>query len=335
MTTLTQHTDPDPTAEPDAGAHAGKRRIPSFAYKLMLLAAALIWGLSFVVMKDAVDVLEPATLIGVRFFVCGLILAVVFQKRLRAHLDRRYVLGGLACGALIFIAYWLQTIGLANTTPGKNAFITATYVVIVPFAWWLAARRRPTAANVVAAVLCVVGIGLVSVTGNLTVGFGDLMTLVSAVFFAAHIVYVAIASKDRDVFVLTVYQFLFGGVLGLLIGGLTEPAPDLSLVTPAFLFNMAYLVLFASLLALLFQNVAIAKVPPAQGALLLSLESVFGVLSSVLLYGEAMTLRLVVGFALIFVAIVVSETFPLKEAPWHRKSNAPKQASSTEATSSS
>lgn len=286
--------------------------IPTWIYKLLLVVATILWGLSFVVMKDTVDVIGPASLIGVRFFACGIILGVVFMRRMRAHFNRDHVIKGLIIGVVLFLAFWIQTIGLAHTTPGKNAFLTATYCVIVPFAWWALSRRRPTIFNVIAAVMCVAGVGLVSNLGSLSMGYGDAMTLLCAFVFAIHIVLVAKFSDGCDIYVLTVYQFLFGGIAGIAIGGAVETWPTFDQITPDFLFNMAYLIIFASCIALLIQNVALAHVPPAQASLLLSLESVFGVLFSVILYGEEVTLQLLAGFALIFAAIVVSETFPLK-----------------------
>ncbi len=290
--------------------------MPPFAYKLMLLAATVIWGIAFVVMKDSVDVLPPAQLIGVRFLLTGLLMAAVFHRRLRGSLNRGFLGAGAVLGLVTFLAFWVQTVGLADTTPGKNAFLTATYCVIVPFMLWALTRKAPTVANVAAAVLCVAGIGLVSVAaGTFTVGFGDLMTLLCAVFFAAQIIAIARFSQRYDVLGLTVYQFLFGGALGMVIGATTEPAPALSaVISPDFLFNLFYLVVFASGVCYLFQNVGLAHVAPAQGSLLLSLESVFGVLASVLLYGEVVTGRMMVGFALIFAAILLSELAPARKA---------------------
>lgn len=289
------------------------RNIPPIVYKLMIVAATVIWGFSFVIMKDAVSVLEPAWLIGARFTLTAVVLTVVFFRHMKGAFTRDYLITGGILGLLNFLAFWTQTIGLAYTTPGKNAFLTATYCVIVPFVFWIIARKRPTAFNLVAAVLCVAGVGMVSLgAGAVTIEFGDFMTLVCAVFFAVHIACVSKFAQGRDILAITVYQFWVGGICGMVIGGLTETAPNLAAISPEFAFNMFYLVIFASCVALVFQNVALAHVPPAQGSLLLSLESVFGVLFSVLLYGEQMTARLVVGFALIFGAIVVSEVFPEK-----------------------
>ncbi len=291
------------------------RALPGFVYKLMLLGATVIWGFAFVVMKDAVDVLPPAQLIGVRFLLTGLLMAALFHRRLRDSLNAGFLGAGLVLGAVTFLAFWVQTVGLADTTPGKNAFLTATYCVIVPFMLWVVARKRPTVANVGAAVLCVAGIGLVSVAaGSLTIGFGDLMTLLCAVFFAAQIIAIARFSQTYDVLGLTVYQFIFGGVLGLLLGAATEPFPELAAVANAdFLLNLAYLVVFASGVCYILQNVGLAHVPEAQGSLLLSLESVFGVIASVLFYGEVVTGRMIVGFVLIFAAILISELAPQRK----------------------
>ena len=290
-------------------------RIPAGVYKLLLVVATVIWGLSFVVMKDAVDVLEPSYLIGFRFLATGAILAAVFWRRMRLALTKDYLTKGLVLGILCFLAFWVQTIGLDNTTPGKNAFLTATYCVIVPFAWWVLARKRPTVFNIGAAVMAVAGIGLVSLQGSLaelSMGYGDFMTLVSALLFAIHIVYVSKFSETNDVLVLTVMQFLIGGACGIAYGACFETLPPASALTPEFFWNMAYLVVFASCVALVIQNVALAHVPPSQASLFLSLESVFGVLFSVLLYGEQVGLKLIAGFVLIFGAILVSEMFPLK-----------------------
>lgn len=289
--------------------------IPTFVYKLLIVVATIIWGFSFVVMKDVVEVLPPAWLLGIRFLMAGAILLAVLWKHVRRMFTREALAAGIVLGALDFAAFWSQTVGLQHTTPGINAFLTATYCVIVPFLWWIIARKRPTVFNIGAAVLAVVGIWLVSVTSSdssLSMGYGEAMTLLCALLFGLHMVYVSKFSRKNDVLVLTVFQFVTEGTLGCVFGAATETLPALSAITPSIVASMVFLAVFASVIAFGIQNVALAYIPPAQGALLLSLESVFGVVFSVLLYGEVVTGRLLLGFALIFAAIVISETFPLK-----------------------
>lgn len=286
----------------------------------MLIVAAIVWGLAFVVMKDALEIVPTAILLGIRFMATGFILFLVFFKRVKATLNKDHLVRGAILGVMLFLAFYVQTLGLSFTSPGKNAFLTATYVVFVPLIYWFVARKRPSIFNFVAAVICIAGMGMVSLQDSLTMEFGDLITIVGSFLFGIHIVYVARWSKNRDVLALTVYQFVVAGFCALTFGSVFEVWPPVeALLSPSFLTSIAYLVVFASCIALVFQNLALAHVSPAQVSLFLSLEAVFGVIFSVLLYGESLTLKLVGGFVLIFAAILISELFPLKKPQWKRK----------------
>ena len=289
-----------------------KKELPVLFYKLLIVAATIIWGASFVVVKDAVDVVSPTWLMGLRFTATAIILMAVFAKKIARNLDASHLFAGAILGVFSFLGFWIQTIGLTDTTPGRNAFLTATYCVMVPFLYWAVAKRKPTIFNIVAAFLCIAGVGFVSLGGDFSISmrWGDAMTLLSAVFFAIHMVLVAKFSERRDVMTITIVQIATSGLCGLLIGVASEPVPNIGSLGLDFWIQLGYLVLFASCLAMVFQNVAQAKIPPAQAALLLSLESVFGVVFSVILYGEELTWMLLAGFSLIFAAIVISEIFP-------------------------
>ena len=282
--------------------------LAKFATPLIILAT-IIWGSSFVVMKSSVDVLPTFWLLAIRFTFAALVLAVVFLPRWKVC-DKQYLVGGTVMGFCLFVAYAFQTFGLERTTPGKNAFLTAVYCVIVPFLYWAIARRRPDRYNILAALLCIVGIGLVSVTGESAsaVNLGDILTLVGGFFFACHIVAVAKYSEGRDIFILTAIQFasfaLFSWI-GVLVTGapVSQEVFDQDLI-----FGLAYLVVFASAGALLFQNIGQKYTAPATAAVLLSLEAPFGVVFSIIFADERPTVLMFIGFALIFVAVVCSET---------------------------
>ena len=292
----------------ERGAAPGGSGAPAWAYKLCCLAAALIWGSSFFIMKDTLGVLPPNCLLAVRFGGAALILAAVMRRRVAANLRAEVVARGLVMGALLFCAYCVQTVGLTDTTPGKNAFLTGVYCVLVPFLAWGLNRVRPSGYNVAAAVLCVAGIGLVSLSGDLTVRMGDALTLLSAVFYATHIVVTARFSAGRDVMALTVWQFAGSAACALVASLAFESWPAIEAWTPPVIGSMAYLTVMCTCVALLFQNIGTKHVDSSAAALLLSMESPSGVLFSVLFAGEVLTPRLVCGFALIFGAIVTSET---------------------------
>lgn len=276
--------------------------------KSMLFAAALIWGSAFVVMKNALDVIPVFFLLAIRFTAGAVLLGLAAWKRWKIFtLD--YLWRGAVIGGFLFLAYSILTLGLALTTPSKNAFLTSVYCVMVPFITWAVVKTKPDRYNIAAALLCITGVGFVSFTGGeLTISAGDLLSLLGALFLASHIVAVAKVSPGKDVTLLTVFQFAFAALCAWICGACSETFPAAALTEPAVLWPMAYLCVIATTVALLFQNIGMVWSDPASGSVILSLESVFGVMFSVIFYGDPVTVPLLIGFALIFVAVVCSET---------------------------
>ncbi len=285
-----------------------KSGLAKFATPLIILAT-IIWGSSFVVMKNSVDVLPTFWLLAIRFSASAIVLAIVFLPRWKVC-DKQYLIGGTVMGFCLFVAYTFQTYGLERTTPGKNAFFTAVYCVIVPFLYWFIAKRRPDKFNVLAAFLCIGGIALVSVTGSNASAFnlGDVLTLIGGFFFACHIVAVSKYSEGRDIFILTTLQFASFAIFSWIGVLVTQTTVSPSVFDQDMVLGLVYLVIFSSCGALLFQNIGQKYTAPATAAVLLSLEAPFGVLFSILLTDERPTALMFLGFALIFLAVVCSET---------------------------
>ena len=275
--------------------------------KPMLFAAALIWGSSFFIMKGAVDVIPTFFLLAVRFTGGAVLLALVCWKKWRAFTPD-YLWRGAIIGGFLFAAYSVQTFGIALPTPSKNAFLTAVYCVLGPFLYGAVMGKRPDAYNILAAVLCVAGVGLVSLNEGFSITAGDSLTLVGAVFYAAHIIAVEKVSPHKDIYLLTVFQFAFAALYAWILGFLFQTPPAADLLSPDLVIQMLYLTVMCTTVALLFQNVGQIWSDPSSAAILLSLESVFGVLFSVIFYGDPVTFRLLLGFAVIFLAVVCSET---------------------------
>ncbi len=288
--------------------------LPSWAYKAALLLAAAIWGMGTVVIKSTVDEFPPAWLVGVRFTVAGIILGIVMLPRFRKALDLDHLKKGAILGAFLFLSYWANSTGLTDTTASNSAFLTSLYCVIIPFLGWALRGPRPTRFNIAAALVCVAGVGCVSFAGlsGFSLRFGDFITLASALWLSFHVLYTAKYAPGRSMMLLTVIQFIVAGLLGLITGLITEPMPDFSQLGADTWMSLIYITVFASCVALGLQNAAVARVDPAQAALFLATESVFGVTFSILLLGEAPAISAYLGFALIFVGIVVSEYLPLR-----------------------
>lgn len=275
--------------------------------KPMLFGAAIIWGTSFFIMKNALDVMPVFSLLAIRFTAGAVLLGLVCWKKWK-DFTFDYLWRGAIVGAFLFLAYLIQTFGLERTTPSKNAFLTAVYCVLVPFLYWAVMNRRPDRYNIVAALLCVTGVGLVSLNGDLSVNLGDVLTLIAAGFYAAHIVAVEKTSQGKDIYLLTVFQFAFAALYSWAGSLLLETMPLNEMADPAVFLPLAYLCVMATTVALLFQNVGQIWSDPASASVILSLESVFGVLFSVICYGDLVTVPMALGFVCIFVAVVCSET---------------------------
>ena len=274
--------------------------------KPMILLATLIWGSTFFILKDTLDNVDLQFLLAFRFTAASAVLALVFWRRWR-NASAAYWWRGAVLGVLMYAAYTVQNYGLMDTTPGKNAFFTAVYCVIVPFLYWAVDRLRPSRFNVLAAVLCVGGIGLVSWDGGIALTRGDLMTLCAGFIYACHIVAVAKFAKGRDIILLSVLQFAAAALCFLVGTIVTRGVPAGGLEPQAWLV-LLYLAVFGTTIGQLFQNVGQKYTDPSAAALLLSLEAPFGVLFSVLFGAERPGPLMYLGFVLIFAAVVCSET---------------------------
>ena len=267
--------------------------------------AAFLWGLSFVAMKNVLTSIPTLYILAIRFCGAALILLPACAGKLK-KLDRTYFSGSALMGAALLIAYMFQTYGLRLTTPGKNAFLTSAYCVIVPFLYWAYLKRKPDRFNAAAAFICIAGIGLISLENDFSVGAGDALTIVCGLFFAIHIVITAKAVEKRDPVMLAMLQFAVAGLLALISALIFEPLP--SGVTATDVWTMVFLTVVSTALCILMQIFGQKYTPPSQAAVIMTFESVFGALSSAVLYHEVLTMRLIAGFALTFAAVIISET---------------------------
>lgn len=278
----------------------------------LMLLTALIWGSAFAVVKNTLDSFAPAAIIAMRYAIATVLTAVVFRKHLRG-LTRADVLRGALVGALLCAAYVVQTVGLQYTTAGKNAFLTTVYVLLVPFGCFVLFRQRIPRSTFLAAALMLAGIGLLSLDdagGGLNVG--DALTLLCGVFYAAHIIAVERCQRHTDAYALIVLQFGFTALFALLCNLLFERGRT-PVFTPGSVGGLLYLAVFSTTIAMSLQNIGQSMAPASHAAILLSLESVFGVAFSCLLLHETLTPRMLLGFIVIFAALLVNALAPGKK----------------------
>lgn len=281
----------------------------NFLGHLALWGTAFIWGTSFVILKEALDSIGAMWVLALRFIIAAALLLLAAGKRLKT-LGRDGLRGGVLLGVCLAAAYIFQTYGLKYTTPGKNAFLTATYCVLVPFMVWAFFKRRPNAANIIAAFMCVFGIGLVSLSGTSPFNIGDALTLVCGIFYALQIILTERFIGDCDALSLTGVEFGTAAVICLAGALIFESAPvGLSLELWG---SIAYMGVMCTALCFFLQTWGMRYTPSSTAAVIMTFESVFAIIISVIFYDEAVTVRLICGFTLIIASVIISERAPLR-----------------------
>ena len=285
----------------------GRRNIGA---TLILFLTAAIWGSSFVFQKYAVEQLPAAFIVAGRFTIAGILLLILTAKKWKA-MDKGCLWGGFLAGFTLSLGQVLQTLAMGlGTSPGKSAFLTAAYVVMVPFLSWFFQKERPRKNHLLSAVICLIGIGLISLNGNGSLMLGDGVTLLCSVVYALNIIAIAIYSSGRDPILFTMVQIVTAAVCGWISVPFTGGLPKTISMEAAG--SILYLVLFCTALCLSLQTIGLRHVNATVATVILSLESVFGVLFSVLLYHEVVTVRMGIGFVVVFVAVLISQ---MEKAP--------------------
>ncbi|MBR6014581.1 MAG: DMT family transporter [Firmicutes bacterium] len=295
-----------------------------FISNCMLLLTALIWGSAFVAQSVGMDYVGPFTFNGIRSLIAAVVLAPVAyyfvnkEKEAaksapdyheptdaeKAALRRFTIIGGLLCGIVLFTASSLQQCGLQYTTPGKAGFITALYIVIVPLLGIFLGKRVRILVWICVFVAAV-GFYLLCITEGFSVGKGDLLELLCALGFSIHILTIDHFVEKANGVVLSCIQFAVTGIVSLPFMFTLETVSIASLVACAK--PILYAAVLSGAVGYTLQIVAQRHTDPTIASLLLSLESVFAAITGAIVLSQMMTTRELLGCALIFAAVIVTQ----------------------------
>jgi len=273
---------------------------------LGLLAVTAVWGSTFVMIKDVVGRMLPIDFLAVRFTIAAVLMLLCFALPLR-RLGRTQTWRGLALGVLYGVAQWLQTEGLALTSPSVSGFVTGMYVVITPILALLLFRQRMPATTWVAVLLATLGLGVLALNG-FSVDLGVLLTLGSAALYALHIVGLGHWSKPGDAFGMSAIQMV-GIAAVCLLATLPHHGPALPPDRSAWM-AVLYMALVAGALAMLVQTWAQAHMPATRAAIVMTTEPVFAAAFAVALGVDQLTMRMLGGGGLVLVAMYMVELAP-------------------------
>ncbi len=271
---------------------------------LALLLVTVGWGASFILTKNALADLPTFNFLAIRFILAFVLSLVIFGKRVKT-LNRKTVISSVIVGTVLFIGYALQTVGLNFTTTSKSAFITAFSVVLVPLMTALFLKKRPEAPAAAGSVMALLGIGLLTLDGNLTVNVGDVLTLVSAIAFAVHIISVGHFTAGCDSLMLGVLQIGVVAFWSLLATFFVE-TPVIPGFGPVWI-NILLLSIFCTAGAFIVQCVAQQYTTATHTALIYSGEPVFAAIFGYFMMGDLLTGQGLIGAALILGGMLAAE----------------------------
>lgn len=275
--------------------------------KLALFLTAMLWGSTFAIGKIAAEVYSASFIIALRFTVACVVLVVVTLP-LRKMIDKQYLIDGFWMGITLFLSYILQVVGLTlDTSPGKSAFLCTTYCVMIPFIHWFMTKKKPKMLHLACVFLCLIGIGFLSLHGSLGMTMGDILTVLSGVPCAMNMVISSVVCRenDKNPLLLTTIELLVVMVCAWICVFASGTMPEKLYMEPTM--GIVYLGVVATALCLFLQSYGLKHTEASIGGMIISLESVFGVIFSILLYHEHVTLRMYIGFILIFAAIILSQ----------------------------
>ncbi|MEV7428803.1 DMT family transporter [Nocardioides sp. NPDC092400] len=273
-----------------------------------LLAMTACWGSTFFLIKDLLDRVPTLDFLAVRFAIAGVVMVLVAPRAV-LRLSPASRRNALVLGGVYGVAQILQTAGLAHTAASVSGFITGMYVVLTPLLAALLLRSRISGATWAAVALATAGLGVLTLDG-LSLGYGEAITLVSAVLYALHIVGLGAWSNAREALGMSIVQLL---VIAVVCVVATAPDGIVLPPTPADWLSVVYMALFAGALALIGQTWAQAHLAPTRTAIIMSMEPVFAAFFAVVLGGESVTGRMVAGGLMVLAAMLLVETLPRRK----------------------
>ena len=288
-----------------------KKLVKRYIAESGLLLIGILWGMGFVTVKIGLNAgMNTFYLMWLRFLGSFVLLSILFRKKIK-KVSKDDLKAGVILGIIQYFGYVFQTYGAANTTVGKNAFFTAINVIIVPYIFWMLNKKRPDIFSFSASIICLIGVGIMSLDSNLNfthLNKGDVMTIISAFFFALQVAYTGYFGRKVHPMNLVLLQMLVGG---LLFAGTQFATSGLREVIPLHgetLMAIIYAVVFSTAIPMLLQIYCQRLTTATRASILMSTESMFAPIFAFLVLGEMMTLRVALGAVLILFAVIISET---------------------------
>lgn len=283
-----------------------KSKKSQLAADLSLVFVTLVWGATFVTVQEAIRMIEPYYFLAIRFSIATIIMFAVANKRLLG-ISRPTFFRGILIGAMLFSGYAFQTFGLKYTTASNTGFITGLSVVIVPVFMTISTKKLPGLVPAIGIISATAGLGLLTLNESLHLNFGDLLVLMCAFSYAAHILLLGKFSPKDDPFLLATVQIGTVAVLSYIAALLKETPPVSASFTTQVWWAIIITSVLATALAFFLQTWTQKYTSPTHTAIIFTMEPVFAAIFAYFLGGEILSLRQMLGACLIVAGMLSSE----------------------------
>lgn len=277
-----------------------------FLADLSLLFVAIIWGSTFIIVKQSVESTPVFSFLFMRFALAGMLLILINAPKLKA-IDKGVFIDGVMLGMALFLAYAFQTFALTVTSASITAFITGLFVVFVPVLSSVFLRKLPRQEAMIGVVFATIGLALITLQGKFHVSFGEFLTLVCAFFIAIHIILTDKLSRRNDFGLLTLVQINIVALFSLIFSFFLDPRVIPIQFNNQLIFSLIINSIFATFVAFVIQTSMQKYTTPTKAAIIFIMEPVSSAFFSYWIGGELLTAKQYVGTSFILFAMVFTE----------------------------
>ncbi len=271
---------------------------------LLLLLGTIFWGMTFVIIKEGVSVMNIYTFLGVRFVIASIILSIIFYKNFK-NFNAQVLKSGIILSLILFVSHATQTIGLQYTSASKSAFISGLAVVLIPLILAVTQKKIPQTNHIISVVLATIGLAILTGIHEVNLNKGDIYTLISSLGFAIYIILASKYSRLCDALLMSITQMIMMGILNstvaLVMGEFT--VPSIYIAWQAIIFTA----LFATAFTYPVLNYYQKYVSEIKTAIIFSFEPLFAVLTAYFYQNEAVTIHILIGGLFILMGMIISE----------------------------
>jgi len=273
---------------------------------LLLISVAIFWGITFLIIQDAIKTVPVYAFLFFRFFLAFIIMYIIFYKRLK-NINKHSLFYGIILGIILFLGYTTQTFALVYTQSSIVAFLTGFFVILVPIIGYIFFKSKLGINIIIASFISIIGLYLLTSSSNFDFNKGELFALICAVFFALHIIITGKLSQNTDIFVTVLIQFFVVSILSLIFSLFLEEKTLNIDFNYSFIKALIITSIFATVYAFIVQSYMQQFISDNKTAIIFTLEPLSAAFYGMYIGNEVLSFTQIIGASFIIVATIIAQ----------------------------